>query len=236
MQLIGLPSAASAAAHRPAAAVWAPGAAVAGRPLCGGPVRPLPGCAGGVLLEAVIVTAGIMPSRGYQPISNGQIGKRTSRDEPDLLVGHADRKGRGKSCALRSAALGSLSGSTLITIMASFAAPAVPASCRDAPVADRPHRTGSAAGASHHTRRGLAIAGPHAPPGPSVSPSPRSGRHVHRHPGLASPAPAARRAPAVAPLARALARAIDVLIIVWSVPGKLARSEERLSLTSVTRA
>ena len=38
----------------------------------------------------------------------------------------------------------------------------------------------------------------------------------------------------LAPLARALARAIEVLIIVWSVPGRLASSEERLSLTSVT--
>ena len=35
-------------------------------------------------------------------------------------------------------------------------------------------------------------------------------------------------------LARALARAIEVLIMVWSVPGKLASSEERLSLTSLT--
>ena len=53
-----------------------------------------------------------------------------------------------------------------------------------------------------------------------------AGRHARRRTGS--------RCAASVPLARALARAIEVLIIVWSVPGRLASSDERLSLTSVT--
>jgi hypothetical protein len=59
-----------------------------------------------------------------------------------------------------------------------------------------------------------------------------------RPPGPPGPAAGllAWAAPPAAPLAvaRPFARAVDVLIMVWSVPGRLASKDDKLSLTWVT--